>query len=283
MCLSCGLVQQSPLPTEDALRAYYSHHYRTDYKKTYQPKNKHIYRAGIAAKHRIEFLISGLAEQGEEPLGITHLDVGAGGGEVVYAARKHGFLSIGIEPNHGYSEFARDAYGIEVQTRELSDVPAGSYQVVSMFHVLEHMPNPRAVFEALHALTVPGGYALIEVPNIEQADASPANIFFHAHLIYYSTATLLFAADEWFAPLRVVDNGNIRVLFGRRDSPKPGALPQRHTIDRTLHRLDTKGWIEYLSVGGGWRRPIQRLKRLPTELYVRKLTPLQTLEFSLSQ
>jgi len=56
ICQSCGMVQQDPIPTEAELKAYYSTEYRQDYKNTYTPKPKHIFRAGNLALERIKFL-----------------------------------------------------------------------------------------------------------------------------------------------------------------------------------------------------------------------------------
>jgi len=283
LCLSCGLVQQCPLPTDDALRAYYSHHYRTDYKKTYRPKNKHVFRAGVAARNRLGFLESSISDGNRHSLqGLRHLDVGAGGGEVVFAARSLlGLESVGIEPNEGYSEFARGAYGIEVRTAELSDVSSERFDLVTVFHVLEHMPKPLQVFEALFGMINPDGLLLIEVPNVEQADASPHNIFFKAHLLYYSRATLLFAASRWFEPLRIDEQGNLRVLFKRRSTPETPQHPSPSDVEITLRRLSEKGWTEYILRGGGWKRPYQRLIKYWKEHQVAGLTPLETLRHAI--
>jgi transcription elongation factor Elf1 len=43
-CQSCGLVQQAEIPSDEALKIYYSHNYRTDYKNTYKPKLKYVFR-----------------------------------------------------------------------------------------------------------------------------------------------------------------------------------------------------------------------------------------------
>lgn len=276
-------MQQCPLPTDDALRAYYSHHYRTDYKKTYKPKNKHVFRAGIAARNRLAFLASSISASEKQALqGLRHLDVGAGGGEVVFAARALlGLDSVGIEPNEGYSEFARSTYGIEVRTAELSDVSSERFDLVTMFHVLEHMPKPLQVFEVLFGMINPDGLLLIEVPNVEQADASPHNIFFRAHLHYYSRATLLYAASRWFEPLRVDDQGNLRVLFKRRETTEAPQHSSQLDVEKTLRRLSEKGWTEYIVKGGGWKRPHQRFLKYWKERQVAGLTPLETLSHAI--
>ena len=93
MCCHCGLIQQTPTPSTDELKVYYSYNYRKDYKKSYIPKPKHVFRAGNTALQRIQFLKSSNITTG------TLLDVEAGGGEFVYLAEKLGFNSSGIEPN----------------------------------------------------------------------------------------------------------------------------------------------------------------------------------------
>ena len=271
-CESCGLVQQAAIPTEDELRVYYSHHYREDYKKTYSPKPKYVYRAGIAAKSRIAFLRQALVGEnlGSKP---TLLDIGAGGGEFVYAATRAGFLATGIEPNQGYSEFARKAYGIAIETSHLDQLSAQTYSLVTMYHVLEHMPDPEAVMKRLYELVSPGGYLMVEVPNIEQGDASPANIFFKAHLYYFSASTLQSFASAYFEPIKVDKTGNLKILFKRRLAPINKELPTQSEVEKTLARLKSKGWIEYVFLESGWKKPFRRLLQMRRESQVKALAP----------
>ena len=260
-CEDCGLVQQSPIPSTDELRAYYSHHYRQDYKKTYFPKLKYVYRAGLAAKSRLGFLTSELRKQGVSPRCLTLLDIGAGGGEVVYAASQSGFTAHGIEPNEGYSEFARVNYGVLVDTMHLDQFTGITCNVVTMFHVLEHMPNPHAVMEKIFGMLNENGHLFIEVPNIEQSDASPANIYFKAHLYYFSAPTLISFASPYFEPVAIETSGNLKILFKRRKLRTSIALPSTEQVKHTKARLATKGWREYLTSGGGWTKLFKRIMR----------------------
>jgi len=213
---------------------------------------------------------------------LAFLDIGAGGGEMVFAASEAGFRAKGIEPNEGYSSFARDSYGIEVATGGLEDVNESEFDVITMFHVLEHMPDPIAVFRRLHQIIKDDGLLLVEVPNIEQADASPSNIFFKAHLFYFSKATLLAVASLGFNAVRVENAGNLRVLFLKRRELGPLILPSQAEVERTKRRLGQKGWVEYLTIGGGWRRPFQRIKNRYQEMRCAKGTPRETLERALA-
>ena len=156
LCKKCGLIQQTPIPTSDALKIYYSHNYRVEYKQTYTPKPKHIFRAAKAAMQRINFLAESKIHTG------NILDIGAGGGEFTYLSQKTGFESQGIEPNVGYSEYAKKEYDCDIRQGELDDVE-GKYDVITIFHVLEHLPSPIKAFERLHHLLQEDGILFVEV------------------------------------------------------------------------------------------------------------------------
>jgi 2-polyprenyl-3-methyl-5-hydroxy-6-metoxy-1,4-benzoquinol methylase len=141
-CEQCGLVQQSPVPAEEELKQYYSQDYRLDYKKIQVPKSCHVYRAGKTALHRIGFLKNNNIKSGRL------LDIGAGGGEFVYLSGNSGFESEGIEPNRGYAGYSADKYKIAVKNGFLDDIQ-DSYDVITMFHVLEHLSSPVAAFEKI--------------------------------------------------------------------------------------------------------------------------------------
>ena len=280
LCERCGLVQQRDIPSDQELRSYYSHHYRSDYKNTYVPKSKYIYRAGIAAKNRLNFLRFG-AKNLALPQGATWLDIGAGGGEVVYAARQAGFDAQGIEPNEGYSDFARQHYDVVVQTSHLDQIQDKTYDIISLFHVLEHMPRPLVAFDKLANLINHNGLLVIEVPNIEQADASPSNIFFKAHLFYFSAATLVACASKHFEPLVISNTGNLSIIFRKRAEEGATLLPSQTDLQNLKKRLRQKGWLEYLTIGGGWKKPFKKLSNALNESGMAKMPPKDILNAAL--
>lgn len=265
-CECCGFVQQKNIPNNDELKIYYSHTYREDYKKTYQPKLKHVYRAGKAAVNRLEVLLRYVGN----PKLLKLLDIGAGGGEFVYLACRNGFRASGVEPNLGYSEYARDAYGVEVSSSTLDELPADSWDVVTLFHVLEHLAKPEETMKRIYEILNPNGYLFIEVPNILQNDASPHNIYFKAHLYYYSLDTLMAAASKYFKVVEINDQGNLRAILKKRSAALfEIQLPSTTTVEKAKRRLDEKGWIEYLFVGGGIYKPFKRIKQLLLEKNLR--------------
>jgi 2-polyprenyl-3-methyl-5-hydroxy-6-metoxy-1,4-benzoquinol methylase len=94
------------------------------------------------------------------------LDVGSGTGEVLLAARERGWTTQGVEPERTGAETARER-GLDVETAllEESGLPEHSYDVVSAFHVLEHVPDARAFLRTLRRWAKPNGFVTIEVPN----------------------------------------------------------------------------------------------------------------------
>lgn len=274
MCGSCALVQQENLSTDEELRIYYSHNYREDYKSTHKPKPKYVYRAGRAALDRlIRMNKAGVST------GLSLLDIGAGGGEFVYMARKAGFVAQGVEPHQGYSEFARDEYGVQIDTCQISDIEYEGFGVVTLFHVLEHLAHPQQVMAKVHCLLKEGGYFVVEVPNITQNDASPHNIYFKAHLFYYSRPSLIAAASAYFDPVYVEDTGNLFIVFKRKSNPLPNVLlPSAVDIKVVAKRLEEKGWGEYLFEGGGLTKIFTRISKSLLEGKVRHMEPKAILD-----
>jgi 2-polyprenyl-3-methyl-5-hydroxy-6-metoxy-1,4-benzoquinol methylase len=271
MCSKCGLVQQSPIPSQDELKIYYSHNYRKNYKNTHTPKPKHILRAGNTAIQRLNFL---------KGLKITNgnlLDVGAGGGEFVYLSGKNGFNSIGVEPSIGYSEYANNEYKCKVITGELGDI-TDKYDIITIFHVLEHLPAPVQAFEKLHSLLAKDGKLFIEVPWIETNDASPHNIYFKAHIFYFSADTLVSCAGKYFDVIKIDTSSNLKILFQAKAEPTTTELPNAKSVNKLKTRLRQKGWFEYLFLGKGLLKPINKIARAIKESRVKGKNPKQILD-----
>lgn len=273
-CLDCGMIQQKDIPSDEELKIYYSHNYRQDYKSTYEPKPKYVQRAGIAALDRIRFIETHVSTANQ-----TLLDIGAGGGEFVYMAKLKGFKSKGIEPNLGYSKFSIDNYNVQVDTKMLSELQESSADVLTMFHVFEHMAKPHEVIKKLYSSIKNNGYLFIEVPNILQADASPHNIFFKAHLFYYSRHTLISMASKYFDVVKIDDSGNLKILFKKKSQPLDDILlPTSQEMSDAKFRFNKKGWLNYLFYGGGLIKPLKRIERTASELMIRGFEPKHILD-----
>ncbi len=228
MCTGCGLVRSDPLPEPAALDRYYRERYRVDYKQHLVPSRRHILRAGRVAIDRIK----GLPGLPSVAAGCRALDIGAGGGEFAYLlGRATGMAVTGIEPNQGYAEHARSALGLDLliaPIHEATALPDRSFDLVTIYHVLEHLRDPGAALERIATWLVPGGLAVVEVPNVEATCQSPLHMFHSAHLYNFNSAALerlgvqagLQPVDCWFSP----DRGNLRVTLRRPAADLPAMI-----------------------------------------------------------
>jgi 2-polyprenyl-3-methyl-5-hydroxy-6-metoxy-1,4-benzoquinol methylase len=186
ICRRCGLVWANPLPVQKTVRTYYSEEYRQDYKGTPERTLPQIHHAGLRALFRYHEIAPLLTT------GQTILDVGCGGGELVYLLRRLGFDATGIEPDRSYSEAARSVLGLPVETGFVQDFDFtdGSFGAILMYHVLEHVDSPIAILARLTRWLRDDGVLILEVPNIEARFEAPITRFHVAHLFYYSPETL---------------------------------------------------------------------------------------------
>jgi SAM-dependent methyltransferase len=213
VCRCCGLVWSNPRPSEDEVRRYYSREYRLDYKGHSTPPLRHVARSGRGALNRYRELASHLRQGGRL------LDVGAGGGEVVYVFRRLGFEASGLEPDEHYARHARETLGVPVETGFVQDVtfPAGSFDAITMYHALEHVENPLAVLARLRSWISDSGVLLVEVPNVEARCIAPAHRFHFAHFYNFNRSTLEgIGCKAGFDPVRTTtsaDGGNLVTVF----------------------------------------------------------------------
>jgi 2-polyprenyl-3-methyl-5-hydroxy-6-metoxy-1,4-benzoquinol methylase len=246
-CETCGTVQIAQMPTADELSEFYSISYREEYKNTYQPKPKHIYRAGKMAAERLQKMKPFL-----QP-GSSLLDVGAGGGEFTYLATANGLKASGIDPNIGYLEFGRDEYQVSLEVKDLSDISKKKkFDTITLFHVLEHLAEPRNVIKKMYEILNYGGHLVIEVPNLESKRTSPTNHFFEAHLAYYTSLSLTALLEEYFE-IEFLENSNILFVVAKKlqkPATKKWSRVNAKSVELGSQRLRNKALPEYLKNGG---------------------------------
>ncbi len=97
------------------------------------------------------------------------LDVGCSIGQFAARAKAAGFAASGLEMNEASAAFARAHYGLEVAEGTIQDAPqdAGSLDVLTMFDVIEHVPDPLGDLRAAYELLAPGGHIVLSTPNID--------------------------------------------------------------------------------------------------------------------
>lgn len=101
------------------------------------------------------------------PAGARVLDVGCERGELLNVLKGVGCRVAGTQLSQGAADYAREHFGIDVFVGELQDAPfeAGSFDVILMINVLEHLPDPESYLRRVAELLEPGGMFWVEVPN----------------------------------------------------------------------------------------------------------------------
>jgi 2-polyprenyl-3-methyl-5-hydroxy-6-metoxy-1,4-benzoquinol methylase len=182
MCLNCGLVFQSPRMTEDESAAFYAQEYRLLNEGSAEPTSRNLAIQRRRAESLYEFTKS------SNLLIRRHLDIGCSIGVLLQRFQQaYHCQSAGIEPGELHRNAARKA-GLSVYASldELEQGETGRFELISMAHVLEHMPDPvKYLVHLRDTLLDPAGSLLLEVPNLYAHDS-----FEPAHLVSYSTHTV---------------------------------------------------------------------------------------------
>lgn len=124
------------------------------------------------------------------------LDIGTAGGSFLHVARRRGWNVEGCEPNRWLCAWAREHYGLDVRPGTVFEqgYAAGRFDVVSLWDVLEHTPDPRGVVAECHRLLRDGGLLVVNYPDIGSWAARLMGrrwvFLLSVHLYYFTRATL---------------------------------------------------------------------------------------------
>lgn len=279
ICRACGLVWSNPRPGEEEVRRYYSSEYRLDYKGQATPSMRHVARSGRGALNRYRVLAPYLTRAGRI------LDAGAGGGEVVYVLRKLGFDASGLEPDEQYARHARETLGVPVATGFVQDAafPAGSFDVVTMYHALEHVEDPSAILSRLRGWMVEQGVLLIEVPNVEAACIAPEHRFHFAHFYNFNREALeALGRKAGFEPVNTMtspDGGNLISVFRAVAHSHPPRFDASNYA-RVAGIVKRHSSIRYYCSASPYVGPVNRLRAYLTDRRAARgcQTPTQVLD-----
>jgi SAM-dependent methyltransferase len=124
------------------------------------------------------------------------LDIGTAAGAFVAAARKRGWEAEGSEPNRWLAEWGARHYGIQIRQGSVFDQPyeAASFDVVTLWDVIEHTLDPRRMLDHCRSLLKPGGLLVVNYPDIGSwaARAMGRRWLFltSVHLYYFDRGTM---------------------------------------------------------------------------------------------
>lgn len=161
-CLDCSHVFVSKLPDFGKIRKSYSSNIFNEMtSKLYANEEVYPYRINNIAKPKVEF-IEKFVDKG------NWLDIGCGAGEIIYYAKKQGWDVMGLETNKIAIDFILKHLDINVENKLVEDMPQEiihSFDVISMFGVLEHLTRPKDVLEAIYNNSKDTFKLVVEVQN----------------------------------------------------------------------------------------------------------------------
>ncbi len=165
-CLNCGLLYTMPRPSKDKIGdyyksvEYYSHQENT---KGFIPKvYERVKKMNLKHKYK-------LASKG---LGIGKmLDIGCGVGDFLHTAELHGWECTGVEPSEDAKVIAQKRTKAKIfSSEDLESLPNGCFDLITMWHVLEHVDDLKWQITQLQRLIKENGRIVIALPNYKSYD-----------------------------------------------------------------------------------------------------------------
>ena len=260
-----GLIYVDPVPFKNT-EEFYQTEYRKSYKGVHKPKPKHVYRAGKIAKQRYSMLSDLLQSKA------NCLDAGSSSGEFVYLLNSKGYNAQGVEASIPYAHYSESELGIPVEITPFSEFSTDqNFDLITMFHVLEHLEHPVRDLSHLGSLLKPNGYFVIEVPNILYPHMAFSNKWHPGHLFSFSAQTL--CALMQIAGFRTIscepvnNGGNLWGVFQYKQESELGTYPNSENSKSILNALKRGKLIYHLRFWNYLKFILKGLKQMEEKLF----------------
>jgi 2-polyprenyl-3-methyl-5-hydroxy-6-metoxy-1,4-benzoquinol methylase len=166
-CDNCGFLFVNPRPDVNEISKYYKSEEYISHSNTKKGLLNKVYHIIRKKNHKKKFdLISSYKQSG------TILDIGCATGEFLNFLKKQNWKTIGVEPDVTAQNFAKSKYGLNVFSEDFLDkTEPAKIDVITMWHVMEHVHILRQRMQQIKRLLVKDGIAFIAVPNVACYDA----------------------------------------------------------------------------------------------------------------
>lgn len=190
-CLKCGLLFTEPRPSTEELGRYYQseeYYSHQENKNGFIPKLYETIKK-INIRHKAKIATAG------KRVG-NMLEIGCGVGDFIHEMERRKWTCTGIEPSEDAKAIARNKVKAQLlNPDEIASLPDESFDLIAMWHVLEHVENLNEELNHLHRLLKKGGRIVIAVPNYKSDDAEYYKEFWAAydvprHLNHFSRETI---------------------------------------------------------------------------------------------
>jgi len=196
-CAECGFAVTTPQPAAAEIASYYPTGY---YGAVEQRRFPHIVERLQNALYTLRVReVEAVANSGPGRV----LDVGCGRGVLLQEFRRRGWEVEGTELSEQAASYARQTLNIPVRIGSLEtlDFPSNHFDAITLWHVLEHVENPRALLAEINRILKPDGVLMVAVPNFGSFEARVSkDKWFHLdvprHLTHFSNVTLEEALNE---------------------------------------------------------------------------------------
>lgn len=207
-CKECGLLFTTPRPQKDEICKYYKseeYYSHQENKEGFIPK---VYEKvkSINLKNKYKMTTEGKVKG-------KALDIGCGVGDFLHTMEQHGWECTGVEPSEEAKVIAKKRIKAQVLASEdQENLPDSSFDVITMWHVLEHVDALRWQIQQLYRLCKPGGRIVIALPNYKSYDGQYYKAEWAAydvprHLNHFNKETLIKIFEE--SGLRPVKTGKL--------------------------------------------------------------------------
>ncbi len=215
ICRDCGMVFINPVPDPEFYAGYY---------RSYQRVAASLEGAGRGRKRQQQYDYCVRSLAGAAPGRV--FDIGAHDGSLLKLFREDGWQVEGCDLSLSGREFARRHHGIALEQVSFLDIerPAGCFDVITIFQVLEHIIEPLPLLKKARAMLRDDGLFIIEVPNLDRPSRhNLANYFDFEHVSYFQRQSLgnaLAAAGFVVSSSEIyARNQALRVVARKSDHP----------------------------------------------------------------